>query len=66
MRVEAGDLVLADANGVVFVPARYAKKVLDVAEEIVSAEKAMAEAIESGSAVSDVMGQTYEQMTQSN
>jgi len=53
--VHPGDLVLADRNGVVFVPAAAADRVLDLAERIVAREAAMAEAVGAGQPVTDVM-----------
>ena len=50
-----GDLVLADRNGVVFVPEGAAGRVLDLAERIVAREKAMAEAVIAGQPVTEVM-----------
>jgi regulator of RNase E activity RraA len=53
--VHPGDLVLADRNGVVFVPAAEADRVLGLAERIVARETAMAEAVRAGRPVTDVM-----------
>ncbi|HVQ96712.1 MAG TPA: RraA family protein [Mycobacteriales bacterium] len=53
--VNPGDLVLADRNGVVFVPAAAAERVLDLAERIVARETAMAEAVNAGQSVTEVM-----------
>ncbi|NUR88112.1 MAG: 4-carboxy-4-hydroxy-2-oxoadipate aldolase/oxaloacetate decarboxylase, partial [Nonomuraea sp.] len=53
--VSPADLVLADVNGVVFVPADRAEEVLAVAERLAVREKAMIEAIRSGASVVDVM-----------
>ncbi len=61
--VTPGDLVLADAGGVVVVPAVRAEDVLATAERIAATEAAMAEAIEAGTPVSDVMGKSYEELT---
>ncbi|ODU04519.1 MAG: hypothetical protein ABS81_09615 [Pseudonocardia sp. SCN 72-86] len=61
--VSPGDLVLADAGGVVVVPAARAEQVVATAELIAATEAAMAEAIEAGTPVSDVMGKTYEELT---
>ncbi len=60
--VEQGDFVLADSTGVVFLPAERAGEVLDVAEAIAAKEAAMAEAIDAGAPVSEVMGAGYERM----
>lgn len=53
--VEEGDFVVADTNGVVFVPAAEIDRVLDLAERIVDREASMAEAVRAGQPVSDVM-----------
>jgi 2,4-dichlorophenol 6-monooxygenase len=53
--VHPGDLVLADRNGVVFVPAAELERVLSLAERIVARESAMAEAVRSGHPVTEVM-----------
>ncbi|MCF7553667.1 RraA family protein [Pseudonocardia sp. WMMC193] len=61
--VHPGDLVLADGGGVVVVPAAHAEDVLTTAERIAATEAAMAEAIAAGTPVSDVMGKSYEELT---
>jgi regulator of RNase E activity RraA len=53
--VMPGDLVLADRNGVVFVPADRAADVITLAERIVARETAMAEAVRAGKPVGEVM-----------
>lgn len=53
--VRSGDLVIADWNGVVFVPADRAEEVLELAERILVRETAMAEAVRSGRNVAEVM-----------
>jgi regulator of RNase E activity RraA len=53
--VRSGDLVIADWNGVVFVPAGRADEVLDLAERILARETAMAQAVRSGQNVAEVM-----------
>ena len=53
--VHPGDYVLADRNGVVFVPASELDTVLELAERIVARETAMAEAVTSGQPVTEVM-----------
>lgn len=58
--VVAGDLVIADGTGVVFVPAAIAAEALDRAERIVSRERSMAEEIDAGRPVTDVMDKDYE------
>jgi 4-hydroxy-4-methyl-2-oxoglutarate aldolase len=61
--VTPGDLVLADAGGVAVIPAGHAEQVLATAERIAATEAAMAQAIETGTPVSDVRGKTYEELT---
>jgi 4-hydroxy-4-methyl-2-oxoglutarate aldolase len=61
--VRPGDLVLGDAGGVVIVPAARADEVLATAERIAATEAAMATAIQAGTPVSDVMGKSYEELT---
>ena len=61
--VAPGDLVLADSGGVVVVPAAHAEAVVATAELIAATEAAMAAAIEAGTPVSEVMGKTYEELT---
>jgi 4-hydroxy-4-methyl-2-oxoglutarate aldolase len=61
--VAPGDLVLADAGGIVVIPAGHAAAVLTTAETIAATERAMAEAIEAGHPVSEVMGTSYEELT---
>lgn len=53
--VRAGDAVLADRNGVVFVPAAELDRVVALAERIVARENAMADAVRSGQPVTEVM-----------
>jgi regulator of RNase E activity RraA len=53
--VHPGDAVLADRNGVVFVPAVQLYRVLSLAERIVARESAMAEAVLAGQPVTEVM-----------
>lgn len=61
--VAPGDLLLADAGGIVVVPAAQAEEVVATAELIAATEAAMARAIQSGTPVSEVMGKTYEELT---
>jgi regulator of RNase E activity RraA len=61
--VAPGDLVLADAGGVVVIPFAQAEAVLATAEGIAAAEAAMAAALDAGRPVSEVMGATYEELT---
>jgi len=53
--VHPGDAVLADRNGVVFVPAAELDRVLTLAERIVARESAMADAVRAGHPVTEVM-----------
>jgi regulator of RNase E activity RraA len=63
--VSPGDYVLADASAVVFVRAIDISRVLDTAEKIVEKERLMADAIRSGTPISQVMGADYESMLKS-
>src|SRR5215510_9135447 len=63
--VSSGDYVLADASAVVFVRAADISRVLDTAEKIVEKERLMADAIRSGTPISQVMGADYESMLKS-
>jgi len=51
VRVEPQDIVVADANGVVFVPRKYAREVAQTAHEIESIEAAIREEIAVGSSI---------------
>jgi len=62
--VAPGDLVLADAGGVVIIPSAHAETVLATAERIAATEAAMAAALDAGRPVSEVMGATYEELTE--
>lgn len=53
--VHPGDAVLADRNGVVFVPAAELERVVTLAERIVAREVAMAAAVRAGHPVTEVM-----------
>ncbi|MFW3169576.1 RraA family protein [Geodermatophilus sp. CPCC 206100] len=53
--VHPGDVVLADRNGVVFVPAQEVGRVVALAERIAAREEGMAEAVRSGQPVTEVM-----------
>lgn len=56
----SGDLVIADASGVAFVPQAAAEEVIKTAEEIAAREVSMGAALRRGVPVSDVMGGDYE------
>ena len=60
--VVPGDLVLADAGGVVVIPSAHAEAVLATAERIAATEAAMAAALDAGRPVTEVMGATYEEL----
>lgn len=62
VKVCAGDLVIADASGVVFVPADRAEAVVEAAERIAGREAAMARDLLDGRPVTEVMGRDYEHM----
>lgn len=53
--VHPGDVVLADRNGVVFIPAAELDRVVTLAERIVAREVAMADAVRDGRPVTEVM-----------
>lgn len=53
--VHPGDAVLADRNGVVFIPAAGLDQVVTLAERIVARESAMADAVRAGHPVTEVM-----------
>jgi 4-hydroxy-4-methyl-2-oxoglutarate aldolase len=60
--VAPGDLVLADASGVVFVPIARAEEVLAAAEQIAARERLMAAEVDRGRSMAEVMGANYEAM----
>ena len=60
--VSAGDYVIADGSGVVFVPIEHAKEVIATAESIAEKERLMTEGVLAGKPVSEVMGINYENM----
>lgn len=62
VEVSAGDLVIADGSGVVFVAREREREVLEAAELIAAREHAMARAVKDGNRVSQVMGGGYEKM----
>jgi 4-hydroxy-4-methyl-2-oxoglutarate aldolase len=62
VRVNAGDYVIADGSAVVVITAADIARVLDVAEEIVAKEAAMARALMAGASITAVMGGAYEHM----
>jgi len=58
VRVEPGDLLVGDSDGVVAVPAARAREVLDTAREIAAAEERIRAAVEAGEALVDARGRT--------
>ena len=60
VRVNEGDLVLADRSGVVFVPKQAADDVISLAEQLAEEEARMRSALLGGAAVSTVLGRRYE------
>jgi regulator of RNase E activity RraA len=62
VQVSPGDYVVADGSAVVFVATRDIERVLDVAEEIASVERAMVEQLRQGRPIGEVMGRKYETM----
>lgn len=60
--VSPGDYVIADASAVVFVAQSEIARVLDAAEAIMQREEALAQAIRSGTPISQVMAGNYENM----
>jgi len=60
--VSAGDYVIADASAVVFVAQTEIDRVLEAAEGIMQREDTLAEAIRSGTPISQVMAGNYESM----
>ena len=61
-RVAAGDYVIADASGIVFIPAARAEEVIAIAEKIAEKERLMTADVLAGKPVSEVMGTNYENM----
>lgn len=66
VEVAPGDLVLADASGVVFVPLARAEEAIATAETIAAKERLMAAEVDRGSAMAEVMGINYEAMLSPN
>ena len=62
VEVDAGDYVVADGSGVVFVAQADIARVLETAEGIMTREEAMAQALRDGTPISQVMGANYETM----
>lgn len=62
IRVAAGDFVVADASGVVFIPRDHANDVLEAAERIVLKERSMLHELSTGAPVRGVLDGRYETM----
>ncbi|ATE61173.1 RraA family protein [Thauera sinica] len=62
VQVNAGDYLLADGSGAIFIAAADIGRVLEAAETIVAKEAAMARSILAGTPIGDVMGGNYEKM----
>jgi len=60
--VKPGDLVIADGSGIVFVDQTRAEDILSTAENIHAREQRMAESIDAGTAIGEVMSADYEDM----
>ena len=60
--VNPGDLVIADASAVVFLPAQHAEDIIVTAERISARETLMVQALNDGKDASEVMGTDYEKM----
>ncbi len=61
VRVEPGDLVIADDTGVCFIPRDYILEVLELAEKKAKAEEVRCRAIDDGTPVPDISRATYGQ-----
>jgi 4-hydroxy-4-methyl-2-oxoglutarate aldolase len=62
VEVKAGDYAVADSSGAVFISADNIERVLATAEDIAAREARMAEALERGQPITEVMGVNYENM----
>jgi regulator of RNase E activity RraA len=62
IRVQPGDYVIADANGVVFIPKERTEQVIQVAEEITAKESQIKQRILEGQPVIEALGRNYEAM----
>lgn len=60
--VKPGDLVIADGSGIVFVDAARAEEIISTAEDICGRERRMADAIDAGKAIGEVLSGDYEDM----
>ncbi len=64
--VSPGDLVIADASGVVFIPEARAQEIIELAEAVAAREKLMAQEVLAGKPMAAVMGANYETMLKGN
>lgn len=62
VEVAVGDWVVADGSGVTFLPALRAVEIVSVAEDIFAREQLMAQDIEAGRPIGEVLGADYEDM----
>jgi regulator of RNase E activity RraA len=62
VEVRPGDLVVADGSGVVFIPTAVGSIAVQRAEAIRDRERRMAESLEDGTAITEVMAGNYEAM----
>ena len=62
INVSPGDFVIADGTGLVFIPYKLARKVIDKAEQINNHEKLMSKDVIEGQPVMKVMGTNYENL----
>lgn len=60
--VHPGDYAVADSSAIVFIAAADIARVLETAESIAAKENAMAEALQRGETIGQVMGANYEHM----
>jgi 4-hydroxy-4-methyl-2-oxoglutarate aldolase len=60
--VTPGDLVIADANGVVAIPRALAPEIVATGEHIAARERLLVAGVRAGRSVSEVMGTDYENM----
>lgn len=60
--VHAGDLIIADGSGVVFVPNEQADRVVAIADRITAREALMVEALDRGLPPTEVLGTAYEEL----
>lgn len=60
--VRPGDLAVADASGVVFIPSQHAEEIASTAEALAGRERAILDEIQSGVPAESAMSVTYEAM----